>query len=443
MAPSAAAVVLSFVFCLDGAGLGAGSVAAEANVQTPNGGRGNPSCWTMGFTWEQCCHATHGKLGNPTCWDAHTHNADTCCWGDLFEPRGCPQIVANFDFGVIKLIPAAWESCVQAMENDTERCNSARTTRERCPECAALSEHATKYIQCVREEQGRVLRADGGGAGDEDAPRPSVSGWHYPVVFVPRKSGRDFAVAAPAFDAYVGNRLIVDGGWMHHEVQLLVRLMQPGEVLVDAGANIGGFTLPLAKHLGPEGRVYAFEPFRLLFQCLSANVMLNGLSNVNTYQAGLGNVSETLMQRQPNLNAISNPSKMYVAAEVASELMVRRDPRPDSAEPLQVMRLDEIDFGRRGPSMIKVDVESMELPMMQGAVETLRRYRPLLYVEDSDTPFGSSKTTRLSRFLEAQGYHLVDLDDCGFHEATSSLFVPLERTQETERHLRSLKWGDR
>merc|ERR1711990_950126 len=105
-----------------------------------------------------------------------------------------------------------------------------------------------------------------------------------------------------------------------------------------------------------------------------------------------GNKSETVKLRQPNLNAMSNPSKMHVAAEVASELFVRRDPRIEAAETVQVKRIDDIDFGKRGPNIIKVDVESMELALVQGATEVLHRYRPTLYIEDSHSLAGSGRT---------------------------------------------------
>merc|ERR1719188_1840975 len=231
---------------------------------------------------------------------------------------------------------------------------------------------------------------------------------------------------------------------MPHEVQLLVGLTRPGDVIVDAGANIGGFALPLAKHVGVDGRVHAFEPFRLLFQCLNANVMLNGLSNVHTYQAGLGNTTESVKRRQPNLNAISNPSKMHVAAQVASELMVRQDPRPRAAEAVQVMRLDDLDFGQQGPSMIKVDVESMEMPMLQGADRVIRQYRPSLYVEDSEVPLesdGRHRPTRVMQFLHQRDYLAVDLIRSGFTDATSTLFVPRSREQDMLDRLKYIRWG--
>lgn len=416
-------------------------ITAVASQQS----RGNPSCWTHGFTFEQCCSALHGSSGNPNCWDAGAHNFDSCCQGEVFEAESCSDYVAHFDFAVLKLRPQAWEDCVEKMENEPETCNSEHITLDSCPSCAELSSHAVTYIRCVRTEQGRRVRATGGGDTDAGAARAAVGGWHYPTVFVPRTEGRDFSFIVPAFDAYVGSRLIVDGQWMHHEVRLLTSLLSAGDVVVDAGANIGGFTLPFAKTVGAfgaNGLVHAFEPFRLLFQCLNANIMANGLANVMTYQAGLGNKAEMTQLRQPNLNAISNPSKMHVVAEVASELMVRT---AGEEEPVKVMRLDDVAFGARGPVLIKVDVESMELPMMQGAERTLKRYRPLLYIEDSEIPpagVTGHHTSKLMEFLFERGYVELDLIASGMYDATSTLFVPKERSEEVVARLRTINWAD-
>ncbi|CAE8633107.1 unnamed protein product [Polarella glacialis] len=239
------------------------------------------------------------------------------------------------------------------------------------------------------------------------------------------------------------------------------RAKYTSQVFVDAGANIGGFTLPLAKHLGAAGQatregfseqmvfvaqiaatVHAFEPFRLLFQCLNANVMLNGLSNVYTYQVGLGNKSEVVRRRQPALNSISNPSKMHVAETVANTMMVRTDPSTGEGDYVRVQRLDEIEFGDRGPDFIKVDVESMEMPMLQGSEEVLRRFRPSLYVEDSEMADNPVRTQVMS-FLQERRYLLVDLVASGFSDATSSLYVPEERKKEMLGRLYDIDWDSK
>mmetsp|Transcript_21089 Transcript_21089/g.66676 ORF Transcript_21089/g.66676 Transcript_21089/m.66676 type:complete len:430 (+) Transcript_21089:256-1545(+) len=412
------------------------SVATDSSVPVAGGA---VECWTDGITPGQCCNEIYGHRGNPNCWDAHVHTYETCCGGQPYRAADCPAFIANFGFGALRFRGDAVERCAQRMDAAPGLCNAANATRVSCPACAALSEHLVRYIACVRQEQ------HGPGAEGVEGSAAVVGGAHYPTVLRPRFRGRDFTLLAPAFDAYVGSQLLSEGVWNRHEARLLTRLLPPGGVAVDAGANIGAFTLPLAQRAGAAGEVHAFEPFRLLFQCLNANVMLNGLANVHTHQLGLGNRTEAVRRRQPDLNIISNPSKMHVAEQVASDFLVRRDPRPGALEAVHVRRLDEVDLGPRGPALVKVDVESMELPLLQGAEATLRRHRPVLYVEDSEVPpdsDGRHRPTRVMRFLDGRGYLAVDLVRSGLADATSTLFVPQERREAVLRRLGDIRWGE-
>ena len=79
-----------------------------------------------------------------------------------------------------------------------------------------------------------------------------------------------------------------------------------GDTVLEVGANIGTYTVPLADAVGPTGFVYAFEPFRKIFQIMTANCALNGLSNVQTYQAGAGNRTQVVKVRAPDFQEMSN-----------------------------------------------------------------------------------------------------------------------------------------
>ena len=63
----------------------------------------------------------------------------------------------------------------------------------------------------------------------------------------------------------------------------LITAERDGYISLDVGANIGCHTVPFAKLVGESGRVVAFEPQRLVFQNLCANLALNALTNVYVY----------------------------------------------------------------------------------------------------------------------------------------------------------------
>ncbi len=71
-----------------------------------------------------------------------------------------------------------------------------------------------------------------------------------------------------------------EGEWEPVETALLLVRLREGDTFVDVGAHMGYFTLLASKLVGPEGRVFAFEPNPKVFGYLERNVALNGLANV-------------------------------------------------------------------------------------------------------------------------------------------------------------------
>src|ERR1039457_4555745 len=67
-------------------------------------------------------------------------------------------------------------------------------------------------------------------------------------------------------DSHVGRSLDLYGEWAESELELLGVLLQPGQVAVDVGANIGTHAVFFAERVGATGTVIAFEPQRLVHQ---------------------------------------------------------------------------------------------------------------------------------------------------------------------------------
>ncbi|CAE8588886.1 unnamed protein product [Polarella glacialis] len=95
--------------------------------------------------------------------------------------------------------------------------------------------------------------------------RPSLlSGEHYPVSVVPSMQSPPSYWVTPAWDYVVSNFVRRDGTYAPKELNLYRHLVQKGDVVCDLGSHIGSYAVPLAAHVGPRGRVFAFEPFRPL-----------------------------------------------------------------------------------------------------------------------------------------------------------------------------------
>ena len=85
------------------------------------------------------------------------------------------------------------------------------------------------------------------------------------------------------------------GAFERSTVRALQKLVIPGSVVFDIGANIGAHTLFLAQAAAPQGFVIAFEPQRLVYQTLCANMALNSITNVHCRPEALGNSSGTII----------------------------------------------------------------------------------------------------------------------------------------------------
>lgn len=173
-------------------------------------------------------------------------------------------------------------------------------------------------------------------------------------------------------DIYLGRSLIKYGEFSEVEWQLFDQMLQPGAVVVEVGANMGAFTVPIAKKVGRGGMVYAFEPQMSVFQQLCANLALNDLVNVQAFNAGCGETSDWLTLKRPDPARELNFGGLSLDALTgAGGVRVR------------VEALDEV-LDPKAIHLLKADVEGMEAQVVRGARGLIEKMRPILYLEAHD-----------------------------------------------------------
>jgi FkbM family methyltransferase len=175
----------------------------------------------------------------------------------------------------------------------------------------------------------------------------------------------------PLNDTVVSRCLLLYGEWAFAEMALLAPFLRAGDVVIDCGAHVGTHTLFFARRVGPQGRVLSFEPQRLLYQHLSGNIALNGLGNVIASWAALG--EKPGMIRPPEI-APSQAANLGGTPVEGAAL----------PGPMQVPVSSIDGFNLPACRLIKIDTEGMERAVVLGAAQTIRRHRPLLYVENND-----------------------------------------------------------
>ena len=158
-------------------------------------------------------------------------------------------------------------------------------------------------------------------------------------------------------------QVIVAGyAWERHQVEIFEEHVEPGSVAVEVGAHIGSHTVAIARLVGPWGRVYAFEPQRKIHRELYHNLALNGLSNVVPLRYAIGAGETRIVEMNPATQG--NEGGTGVGA---------------GGDRTELRSLDSFGFER--VSLLKIDVEHYENEVLAGAVETIRRNRPVILIE--------------------------------------------------------------
>src|SRR5258708_30968101 len=188
-------------------------------------------------------------------------------------------------------------------------------------------------------------------------------------------------------DVYVGRSLDLYGEFSEGEVGLFRQLVKPGDLVLDVGANIGTHTLFFSQRVGATGRVLAFEPQRIVFQTLCANLAINSATNVWCYPHAVGGEPGEVFVPALDYRRENNFGGLSLGAH-------------SEGEPVPVVSLDGLGLGRC--DLIKIDVEGMERAVLAGAVHTVRRFRPLLYVENDR----AERPADLIRFIDELGYSM-------------------------------------
>jgi FkbM family methyltransferase len=158
--------------------------------------------------------------------------------------------------------------------------------------------------------------------------------------------------------------ILFQGYFEYYESRLLRRLLQPGQVFVDVGANIGWHSMLAADRVGPSGRVIACEPVSSTYSHLLRNIDINEFSQIDPHQIGLAD-------RDAELNIYELESDNCGAHSLFSNR---------KHQPLERVRVrhaasffDEQNI--REVHVCKIDVEGAEVEVLKGLTSVLRERR--------------------------------------------------------------------
>jgi FkbM family methyltransferase len=181
----------------------------------------------------------------------------------------------------------------------------------------------------------------------------------------------------------------------------LYPLIKPGFVIFDVGTNIGETLMSFAHLVGKGGFVYGFEPVPFTYAKCMDNLALNSFSNVKVENIALSDRAEKLFFDPLTYN---NSGGIYMRKDADQEGgMVEAITLDEFVERNSITRLD----------FLKIDVEGFELNVLKGAVNSCKKFRPVLFIEVNSLNLSRQGVTSkdLINLIVSYGYHIHKVDE--------------------------------
>ena len=209
------------------------------------------------------------------------------------------------------------------------------------------------------------------------------------------------------FDEFIGLSMREYGEFSEIELSLMLKFIMKDDVVFDIGANIGAFTVPFAKKVGDFGEVYSFEPQKLIYEILNENVNKNKLKNVKVFNIGVGKKEEELELNDIDYSKVGNFGGVSFKYESSSFTKNIKNKKYK----VKVKNLDQLTEIKKC-NFIKMDVELMELEILTGGKNFLKKFRPILWIENHDL-----YPNKINKFLLENDYNAYWVYSTAFNKS--------------------------
>ncbi len=168
------------------------------------------------------------------------------------------------------------------------------------------------------------------------------------------------------------------------ETKIVKKYVKKGMTVVDAGANIGYYTLLLSRLVGPKGLVHAFEPGKENFELLKKNVELNKYKNTKLNRAALSNKEGAI--------------KLYLSETNPQDHRIVKDKETRKFEKVSAVTLDKYFGKKNNVDFIKMDIQGAEILALEGAKKILSSSKKLKMILEF-WPYAIRQTGRMPMAL--------------------------------------------
>ena len=205
--------------------------------------------------------------------------------------------------------------------------------------------------------------------------------------------------------SHVGWHLYCFGNYETSLRTLIQSHVKEGAVCLEIGANIGWHTLLLSKLVGDAGKVHAFEPNPSVLSDLREHLAMNAATNVTLWPMALSD--------HRGLARFNAPIAGSSGAGDGHLITSANEVDTGKGVEVQMETIDHLFSGLERLDFIKIDVEGWEPAVWKGAMETLRRHRPVICLEQLPEHLQRAgfRTSEATEPLLSLGYQLFSFDD--------------------------------
>ncbi len=210
-----------------------------------------------------------------------------------------------------------------------------------------------------------------------------ISGTHFPI-----KTKDQLTICTPeTLECMTSFVLLEQEDWFEPEIEFVRSFLEPGMIVLDIGACFGVYALPMAKLVGPEGKVFAFEPSHQAREHLGKSREINQFDNLEIISYGLSDQpgqAKLYLNDTPERNSLS-------------------ESKNQQTQDIELSTLDTWwhEAGQPHLDLIKIDVTGHEAQVLQGSTECLNHLSPILLI--TFTP-NQGVNSQILQTLQLYGY---------------------------------------
>jgi len=279
------------------------------------------------------------------------------------------------------------DKSIALARDPARRAELRRTLRDRMRASPLMDAVAhTRRIESAYRDMWRRACRDG-----QENPTDHPNG---SVLRSVRIAGGTMVCVPERLDALTTYVLLEQEDWFEDEIRFVRRVLEPGMRCVDVGASYGLYTLACAAAVGPEGRVWSFEPTPDVASALASSIDANGFENIVLLRTALADEPGTaslVVHRDSEHNHIVGGADAGLRVEI-----------------VDVGRLDEVARGEgiEAVDLVKLDAEGAETAILEGGAAFFERESPLVLFEFNNQ---QGSNWALIEALQSRGYGIFRL----------------------------------